>query len=412
MMHEKYSGRAVLIFILMALFLCFEMALQVSPGVMVNELTTALNLNSFSLGLMSGVYFVTYSMMQIPSGLMYDRLNIVRVVSLAILICTLGAGAFGLAHSFVSAALARLLMGFGSAFAFISVLTTAARYFNPRYFAMLAGIAQLLAAIGAIGGAVPIAWLNANFGWRYSFIGFMVFGLLLIAAIAVAFQGVEMRCKLPPKSERINNSLGQIVKNPQTWLIGFYAFLNWAPITAFASLWGVPFLMSKYGFSLAVSASYISLIWLGVGLASPFIGILSDYFKQRKFLLILTPLLGGIAIFMVVYSTLAPFTLGFLLFIAGLGSSGQVLSFAVVNDYTRSERRSAAIGFNNMAVVASGVIVQPLIGKLIQAHASAGSSVYPLISFTSSLWLLPVFHFVCALLALLLIKETYSTTSA
>ena len=412
MMHERCTRRAVLIFILMALFLCFEMALQVSPGVMVQDLTSALKLNSFSLGLMSGVYFITYSIMQIPSGLMYDRLNIVRVVSTAILICTLGAGAFGLAHSFTQAALARLFMGFSSAFAFISVLTTAARYFHPRYFAMLVGIAQLLAALGAIGGAVPIAWLNANFGWRYSFIGFMVFGLLLIAAIAVAFQGVEMRCKMPPKRERVHMSLSSILSNPQTWIIGIYAFCNWAPITAFASLWGVPFLMSKYGLSLSTAASYISLIWLGVGCSSPFIGALSDYLKQRKLLLILSPLLGGIGLFLVVYTVLSPWLLCLMLFIAGLGSSGQVLSFAVVNDYTDTERRSAAIGFNNMAVVASGVLVQPLIGKLIEAHAPLATGTYPLASFTSSLWLLPVFDAVCVFFALFLLQETYRVISA
>lgn len=401
-------GRAILIFFLMALFLCFEMALQVSPGVMTEDLSKALNLTSFSLGLMSGVYFITYSIMQIPSGLMYDRLSIVKVVCIAIFLCSIGAGLFGLAHSFVEAALARLLMGFGSAFAFISVLTAAARYFPPSYFAMLAGVAQLLAAIGAIGGALPIAWLNSHIGWRDSFVGFMIFGLLLITAVLLTFRSMDTACKTPPENEHVRHSLRAILKNPQTWIIGLYAFFNWAPITAFASLWGVPFLMSKYGLSLTFSASLISLIWLGVGLSSPFIGALSDRLKRRKPILMLTALSGAVAIGFIVYAPTLPLSLlGTLLFITGLGSSGQVLSFAVVKDYTEHQRSSAAIGFNNMAVVASGVIMQPLIGKLIQLHGGQSGSLYPLSSFTQSLWLLPLCQALCVLLALVFIKETY-----
>lgn len=401
--------RAVFIFSLMAIFLCFEMALQVSPGVMTADLSNSLNLSSFSLGLMSGVYFITYSVMQIPSGLMFDRLNIVKVVGIAIFLCSIGAGLFGVSHTFFEAALARMLMGFGSAFAFISVLTAAARYFPANYFAMLVGVAQLLAAVGAIGGALPIAWLNEQFGWRDSFVGFMIFGLLLIVAIYFTFRNMDTRCKTPPENEYVRHSLREILKNPQTWIIGFYAFFNWAPITAFASLWGVPFLMSKYGFSLTLSASLISLIWLGVGLSSPFVGALSDRMKQRKPVLIFTALLGALAVGIIVYApTLPMIILGTLLFVTGLGSSGQVLSFAVVKDYTEHKRSSAAIGFNNMAVVASGVVMQPLIGKLIELQgAPEGGAFYPLNSFLNSLWLLPLCHALCVVLALFLIKETY-----
>lgn len=402
------SKRAVLIFILMALFLCFEMALQVSPAVMTKDLSISLNLNSFDLGIMSGVYFITYSIMQIPSGLMYDRLNIVKVVTSAILICGIGAGLFSLSESLLTGSLARMMMGFGSAFAFLSVLTVASRYFPAKHFAMLAGVAQLLAALGAIGGELPIAWMNQHLGWRYSFLFLMIFALALILLIVYIFQHMPTRCKTPESSEQVRSSLKEILRKRQTWLIGAYALLNWAPITAFASLWGVPFLMTKYSFSLNRAASLCSLIWLGVGLSSPFIGALSDFIAQRKLLLILTPLLGGLTFSALLYSPHWPIAfLGVLLFTAGLGSSGQVLSFAVVKDVTHKDRISAAIGFNNMAVVASGMIMQPLIGKLLQMHHPEIGTTYSLTAFSQSLWLLPFCDFLCMLIAIFFIRETY-----
>lgn len=402
-----FSKRSVIIFLLMALFLCFEMGLQVSPAVMTLDLSSALHLNTFDLGIMSGAYFITYSAMQIPSGLMYDRFDILKVVCTAILVCGIGAGLFGLSESMLSGSLARMLMGFGSAFAFLSVLTVAARYFTPRYFAMLAGIAQLLAAIGAIGGELPIAWLNRQLGWRHSFLVFMISAFVLIILILLAFRNIPLECKIPKGSETVKNSLKEILKNAQTWFVGLYALLNWAPITAFASLWGVPFLMIKFGFSLNLAASLASLIWLGVGLSSPFLGYLSDLIKNRKMILIGTALIGALAFLILLYAPhLSILEIGILLFAAGMGSSGQVLSFAVVKDYTSSERTSAAIGFNNMAEVASGLIMQPLIGKLLLI-AGGGKS---LNAFLHSLWVLPLCHLVCAAIALLLIRETYHRT--
>lgn len=398
-------NRSSIIFLLMALFLCFEMALQVSPAVMTKDLSSALHLNAFDLGIMSGVYFITYSAMQIPSGLMYDRLNIVKVVSSAILICGIGAGLFGLSESMLTASSARMFMGFGSAFAFLSVLTVAARYFEPRYFAMLAGIAQLLAALGAIGGELPIAWLNQEMGWRHSFILFMGMAFMLIIFIQLAFRNIPIECKVPVHSEKIRSSLKEILKSSQTWFVGGYALLNWAPMTAFASLWGVPFLMAKFNLSLNEAASLCSLLWLGVGLSSPVAGIVSDALGSRKIILVGTALAGALAFLGLLYLPhMAIILVGVLLFIAGLGSSGQIVSFAVIKDINRPHRTSAAIGFNNMAEVASGIIMQPLIGKLL---ILSGYATDTLPAFLSSLWVLPLCHFLCMAIALFFIRESY-----
>ena len=50
---------AIFIYTLSALFLFFDMMMQVSPGIMTDELMYSLDINIFWLGLMSGAYFVT-----------------------------------------------------------------------------------------------------------------------------------------------------------------------------------------------------------------------------------------------------------------------------------------------------------------------------------------------------------------
>lgn len=406
MKHCLSNAKAIVIFILMALFLCFEMGLQVSPGVMTHELTDALKLNAFGLGLMSGVYFVTYTVMQIPSGLLYDRANFRKIVTIAITICAIGAGLFGLAQVMFEGALARLFMGFGSAFAFLSVLTVAARYFDKKYFAMLTGIAQLLAALGAIGGEIPVAWAVKHIGWRDTMLGLAGFGIVLMLVIWWFLQNACMGRKVEAQTESVKTSLKTISKNKQTWLIALYVFCNWAPVTAFASLWGVPFLKQAYQLSTPAAASLISIIWLGIGLASPVIGALSDYWGRRKPILVLMGLIGLISVLVIVYiPTLPMWLLGVMLFTAGMGSAGQIVTFAVIRDYTAPQRTSTAIGFNNMAMVASGIIVQPLVGRLLN-WISGNATDFTVSEFQHALIVLPIAFLICVVIALFGIRET------
>ena len=129
---------------------------------------------------------------------------------------------------------------------------------------------------------------------------------------------------------------------------------------------GRPFLKEAYSLSTQQAAGLCALIWLGIGSASPTIGFLSDFIKRRNILLSLTSLIGGVSIYLVIYTHIQSYLLlALLLFLTGVGSSGQILSFAVIKDNTPYKRISTAIGLNNVGVVASGIIFQPLIGKLM-----------------------------------------------
>lgn len=407
------TSKAILIYLLAALFLCFEMALQISPAVMTPELKTSLKLTNFSLGIISGVYFITYTIMQIPSGMMYDRKNICKILTTAIFLCALGSIGFSMSEGFYTAAISRMFMGLGSAFAFISVLTVSARYFQRKYFALLTGIAQLLAAIGGMAGSLPVAWLINEFSWRTTMLIFSAIGFILMIIVLWAFNDLP---KIHPDNTDLSNINIQkpklfrcvlnIIKSKQHWYTFFYAFFNWAPVIAFASLWGVPFLKTAYKLSSVDAAGLCSLIWLGIGLSSPIIGGLSDYIKRRNILLGLTALIGGIAAYLVIYHPNHSIpVLAILLFLTGVGSSGQILSFAVVQDNTPKKSISTAIGINNMGVVASGIIFQPLIGKLMMIF-NTETGISQTLVFQKALILVPASFIMCVLITVFLIKET------
>ena len=367
--------KSIFLFTLAALFLFFEMGLQVSPGIMTHDLMRSLDIDIFWLGITSGAYFITYTLMQIPAGLIYDRFSARHVILLPLLICIIGGFLFAMAPNFYLAACARIFMGFGSAFAFIGVLVVASYVFPERYFALSAGVAQMLAAMGAMCGTMPLIPLIANFGWRGTM--FIISGLGFILLIVMWFflkLPNKQTITVPLKSFTIFMA---IARQSQSWLIAIYACLLWMPMAVVASLYGVPFVQKYFNVSFADSAIIITFMWIGIAIGSPIAGFVTDKTRKLKSALVITAAVGAVAFFLILFANIGNVGLLILLFFAaGSACAGQVLSFSLVSKNNKAEHRATAIGFNNMAVVISGFIFQPLVGFIIRYSEKSQQIIY------------------------------------
>jgi len=405
--------KAILFYIISSLFLIFEMAVQVSPSVMTNDLMRDLNIGAFALGLMSGFYFYTYTLMQIPSGLLFDKYKPRTIISFSILICALGSFIFGFATNYYFGCIARLLTGFGSAFAFVSVLVVASDLFHNKYFALLTGITQMLAAFGAMLGQMPVSMLVNTFGWRHTMFLLALIGVVLTILVWLLMnyekQG-QMQCHFS-KEPKITASLKTVIQSPQTWMIALYACLLWAPMSGFASLWGVQFLTKADHLTANAAAFYCSFMWLGLALASPLLGLLANALNSKRMPLILSALLGAISFACILELPLSGLILGILLACAGASCSGQALSFALVRDNNAYSIKGTAIAFNNMAVVISGAIVQPLIGHLISDSTLDSVKNYALADYKKGLMVILIAYIAATFTSIFLIKENKSASN-
>ena len=69
---QKITTQGLVAYILATLFLLYEMAIQSSPSVMANPIMHELHLNAAVFGTAMGVYFYSYTLMQIPAGLLFS----------------------------------------------------------------------------------------------------------------------------------------------------------------------------------------------------------------------------------------------------------------------------------------------------------------------------------------------------
>lgn len=412
MSTHAVSFRGYFMYLIAVIFLCFEMALQVSPSVMTHFLMADFSIGANVLGVMASFYFYSYTLMQIPAGILFDRMGPKMVLTVAILICSLGALFFSKTLSVEFASLGRFLMGIGSAFAFIGVLIVAARFFPAPYFAFLVGIAQLLAALGALGGELPLAyWINQE-GWRIVIAQLSVFGFILAIITLFVMKDHPGRKAQQEAHPPFLKSLKEIFSHKQTWWIALYAFCGWAPMAVFAALWGVPYIMRKYDVANTHAAAAVAMIWLGIGLTSPLIGHLSDLIQRRLGITTTCSLIGLISSSVVLYFPLLPFWMTFpFLFFFGIACAGQILSFALVRDINRPTVTGTAIGLNNMAVVLGGALFQPLVGWLLtlfwDGEIRQGIPIYHLATYELALSVVPICFAIGLITSIFFIEETH-----
>ena len=420
--NMKFTGKeklvAIVMYLLTALFLFYEMAIQVSPSIMTHQLMRAFSIDSAGLGVMAAFYFYSYTLMQIPAGILYDRFGPRTLLTFASVICALGALFFGLTDTAFWAAFGRFLMGIGSAFAFIGVLVVAARWFDGYYFAFLVGMAQLLAALGAIAGEVPLARTVESIGWRDTMFWLVGIGLALsvLCFIVLRDRPKHESKEVMPRETSFWRHIGQILEKRQTWSIGIYAFAGWGPMSVFASLWGVPFLMVRYEIDAFNAALAVTMMWLGIGLGAPFVGWLSNVIGLRNPILWIGSLLGLFSSLVLIFAPGLPYWFTFvLLFLMGVACSAHILTFALVRDINQSNVVATAVGFNNMAVVIGGAILQPLVGGILtslwdKTTLKNGIPFHSAGDFETALIVVPILYFIGFLVSITSIKETYCKT--
>lgn len=421
---------ATIVCLLATIYLLYEFILQVAPAVMTHELMGDLMVDAAGLSTVSAFYYLAYTPMQVPAGLLFDRFGPRILLTIATVVCALGAFAFAYAHGVPLAALGRLFMGFASAFAFIGALVLIANWFPSRYFAMLTGVVQLMACVGAIAGEAPLAMAIEQAGWRSTVSTIGIGGLILAVlvflivrdkpkkspdgAVSIAdAEGTEQSTTTTPAAPSMNEwqRLKRVCSTGQNWWVALYALFSWWPITLFPSLWGVPFLMAVYGVSASQAALAVSMVWVGIGIGSPVLGWLSDRIGRRVSILGSCAVLGVVITAVMLYLPHIPlFAMYGVLFLFGFASSGQALSFALVKDNNPSDVVGTAIGFNNMAVVLGGIF-QFVVGLLLRytwdGQLIHAVPVYSVHSYQIGLSILPISYGVCLLLSLWILRESY-----
>lgn len=395
-----------------AIFYAYDFLLRVAPSVMIHPLMHSLQVDATMIGFISAFYYYAYTPLQIPSGLVIDRFNVQLVLVLSIGMCVIGAVLFALFPTLGVILIARLLMGLGSAFAFVGTLKLASRWIEKKHYALFAGVTTALGTLGAVSADAILSRLVSRYGWQEAMLTTAYIGIA-IGVVMVLFVRDRPSWLKPhhiPKAKWSKSliRLWIILKTPGFWYNGFVGCILFIPVNVVASLWGIAFLIQGKHFAPTQAATITSLIFIGTAIGCPVAGWFSDYIKSRKiplyigtlFILILTVML----LYFNIESHLGTYII---LFLLGFFTGSQVLVFAVVREISPPHTTGISTAATNFLVTIGAAIFQPLIGYLLDLSwagkvGSHGFHLYTLRDFKLAFMLIPILTAFCFILIMLM----------
>lgn len=380
---EKFK-KGLLIWSSVALFYFFQFILRVSPNACTDSLMTAYNFDAATLGGIMSFYYIGYVIMQIPAGVILDRIGVRIPVVASVLMCSLGVLLFAVASNAAVLSVARLLMGVGSAFAFLSNVKVASLWFNPKKMPLFIGLTFAAGTLGAKMAGSPLVYLLNTLGWQSALEILAAAGALLAFTSWLVVKDVrvsdlqERKESLKEELHHILESFTAILKEPMSWVVGIYGLSMYLPLSGFCDLWGAAYIEDTYGVSRALATDMSWLIYFGIGISAPLWSFVLSYFKSYRASLSLACLIAATTFTIVLYVPMPNLWIaGVLLFVCGLGLGGQFLAFSAVSALNCNSRTAMSSGVHNMMCMLSGVISQPLIGYFMDkgAHTTINDNI-------------------------------------
>lgn len=367
---QSVSKKAIFVWLCAAVFYLYQFVIRVSPNVIAKDMMTDLAIDGCALGAVISLFYYGYSSMQIPAGILLDRLGVRFPLAFCCLLCAGGSFMFATSENLTLLSLGRLLMGVGAAFGFLSNVKVASLWFPPTRMPLVIGMTMLLGTTGAMAAGKPFAMLVDVMGWQESMFVVTVAGIALAIVTFFVIEDKDIQgsatTKEPFDIKLVYKNLFEILKRPMTWLLGLYGFLMYLPLAGFADLWGTSFIQTAYGLDRTSASLYVSFLYFGVGLGSPAFSFVLGYFKNYKITLGLAAFLTIVFFAVIVYVPMPSLTiLSVVLFLCGAAAGGQFLAFSAVTAINRPEVTATASGVHNMLCMISGVVAQPLIGAVL-----------------------------------------------
>ncbi|MGW7358682.1 MFS transporter [Streptomyces sp. NPDC054802] len=248
---------------------------RTSLGVAGLDAADRFGVNASALSTFSILQLLVYAGMQIPVGLMVDRLGTKKVLTIGVVLFTVGQLGFALSPSYGTALAARALLGCGDAMTFISVLRLGSRWFPARRGPLIGQVAALFGMAGNLVSTLVIARMLHGMGWTATFAGSAAAGVLVLVLLSLFLSDHPEGHEPPPAfggetplSARhaglafVRKQIAASWREPGTRLGMWVHFTTQFPGMVFLLLWGMPFLVEAQGMSREGAGGLLTLVVL------------------------------------------------------------------------------------------------------------------------------------------------------
>jgi len=370
---------------------------RINLSVAAPQLQKAYGLDSADLGYLLSAYAWTYTGLQIPMGLVVDRLGVTRIGRLGSLLWTAASAVTAVATGYWGIVAARFLLGVAEAPSFSAVSKATGHWFPRGERARATAIFDASAKFSNVVGIPIIAFAVVRFGWRWGFAITAAASFVYFVAFCLLYREPSADPRLSPaEREHILSGgavpegaseagaagmMGHLLRQPKVWglAIGFgaygysfYLFLTWLPA----------YLVNTSGMNILQSESIAAIPWavatvtdlaIGGWLIDALIARGADETRVRKSVFVTGMLFGVAVVGATMTSRPAWAVLWISISLGGLAAAAPV-GWSLPSLVAPRGGVGAVGGIMNFAVNAMGIAAPIVTGLIVKfTHSFAGA---------------------------------------
>lgn len=260
---------------------------RISLSVAAPQLQEQLGLTAADLGWLFSAFFWSYALLQIPAGLILDRVGVTRVGRWGAVLWGVASAVTAVASGFTGIFAARLLLGIAEAPSFPANAKATGYWFPRRERAMSTALFDAAAKCSNVIGVPLVALAVVNLGWRWGFALVALGSFAYAAAFWIVYRDPSQHPRLTREEHDFivangatpegaltagtTGMLGHLLRQRKIWGVSigfaaygycFYLFLTWLPA----------YLVQTMHMSILQSAGYAAIPWTCATIADLLVG--------------------------------------------------------------------------------------------------------------------------------------------
>lgn len=352
---------------------------RLSSAVLSADLMVAFDTTGAQLGTLHAMFFWVYAFMQIPTGILADRVGPRRTATAGAVVMNVGVVWFAFTDTFAAALVARGLVGLGGSVIFVCILRFCANWYRADEFATMNGLTFAFSGFGGIFATTPLALAVDYGGWRPTLAILGVLGLLFAAVVFALVRDTPEKAGFEPlegvpnqptvSTSELRTNLATVLRDRWIWVVSVMLFCTSGVNLTMFGLWGVPYVVQTYDVSVTFASVFTLLGGLGLMIGPPAIGWLSDRLERRVELMV-----SGGTLVVACYGVIAVLgdpplvVVGAAFLLAGAMLGSFLLSYAIVKDRHPASASGISTGTVNGASFFGAAILPTLMGWALDTY--------------------------------------------
>ncbi len=382
---------ARLLWVVVSLFYTYQYVLRILPSIVINDLMNKFAIDATQIGLFSGIYYIGYTLIHIPMGIMLDRFGAKLMMTISVLLTALGLVPMIYSDSWTLVMIGRIITSIGSATSTLGAFKLLRIAYGEEKFGLSLGFVVTAGLLGAACNT-EIRGLMDIYGTSEILHIILLTGFGLAAfTYAMIPSEAKLNSIYASNVEQINDNtknhsnttvwqdVKHVMSDYRVILIALMGGFMVGPLEGFADAWLMPFLENVYHLSSQQIGIGSKALFIGVCIGFPLVGYIAEETRAYYGTAIVC---GVIMLFSFIALLLGIGNVGFeifgyqlnlvhtLLFLLGFVCGYQICIITEITNIMPIRILAISSATANMIMMIFGTVFHFLIGAIISSNST------------------------------------------